>query len=119
MSEVQGYGTAIGILVSAIAAIATIRQWYVHRGDETAKNREDREAAEQERRESRYDAGVWKLVEELRVEVGRLSEKVNTLEGRLDEEQRVNAELRADLNIARATIREQERKINEVERRQS
>lgn len=101
-----------GTALAAVSLFFTVRQAYLHRNDETKKEREGREEREAEAttqreqsRSDRLDKQTWEYVEGLRVEMTRLAARVETLETRLQAEQTVTAELRADLAQANATIR--------------
>ncbi len=102
-----------GSLIAAVSLLLTTRQWYLHRNDETKKERESREERDsaatlqrEQSRSDRLDKQTWEYVEGLRVEMTRLAARVETLEVRLQAEQVVTTELRADLAQANGTIRD-------------
>jgi len=102
-----------GSLIAAVSLLLTARQWYLHRGDETKKEREDREERDdaatlqrEQSRSDRLDKQTWEYVEGLRVELTRLTARVETLDIRLQAEQAVTIQLRADLAQANGTIRD-------------
>jgi len=102
-----------GTVIAAVSLLLTARQWYLHRGDETKKQRDEREtqatqaaAQREESRIDRLDKQTWEYVEGLRVEMTRLAARVETLESRLQAEQAITAQLRADLAVANGTIRD-------------
>ncbi len=102
-----------GTVIAAVSLLLATRQWYLHRGDETRKQRDERETAatqaaaqREESRIERLDKQTWEYVEGLRVEMTRLAARVETLESRLQAEQAITAQLRADLAVANGTIRD-------------
>lgn len=102
-----------GTVIAAVSLLLTARQWYLHRGDETKKQRDEREtqatqaaAQREESRIDRLDKQTWEYVEGLRVEMTRLAARVEMLESRLQAEQAITAQLRADLAVANGTIRD-------------
>jgi len=102
-----------GTVIAAVSLLLTARQWYLHRGDETKKQRDEREtqvmqaaAQREESRIERLDKQTWEYVEGLRVEMTRLAARVEMLESRLQAEQAITAQLRADLAVANGTIRD-------------
>jgi len=119
-----------GTVIAAVSLLLTARQWYLHRGDETKKQRDEREtqatqaaAQREESRIDRLDKQTWEYVEGLRVEMTRLAARVETLESRLQAEQAITAQLRADLAMANGTIRdlksENQRQAGELTRLRS
>lgn len=104
---------AIGSLTALLSLLLVTRQWYLHRDDETKKERESREERDiaatlqrEQSRSDRLDKQTWEYVEGLRVEMTRLAARVDTLESRLQAEQAVTTQLRADLAVANGTIRD-------------
>jgi len=119
-----------GTVIAAVSLLLTARQWYLHRGDETKKQRDEREtqatqaaAQREESRIDRLDKQTWEYVEGLRVEMTRLAARVEMLESRLQAEQAITAQLRADLAMANGTIRdlksENQRQAGELTRLRS
>lgn len=102
----------VGTFVAAVSGLFAIRQWYLHRSDETLKERTDRQAAErlaaiQERKDDldRNDEGVRFLIEQLRQEIARLQAEMTTVRSDLKAERDASAEIRADLAHANQVIR--------------
>jgi hypothetical protein len=95
----------IGSVIAAISAAFAIRQWYVHRDDETDKDRTAREQTERQQDLDRYDKGVWEIVRTLQAAQLRMDAELATLR---DQNRQLYEELitvRGDLVQAGITIR--------------
>jgi hypothetical protein len=72
-------GTLLGSLLAALSGLFAIRQWYVHRDDETDKQRSDREQSERHADLARYDQGVWAIIKTLQADQVRTDAEVAEL----------------------------------------